>query len=381
MCGISGLVNFKDNLLYKKYIIEKMTNTLKKRGPDDEGYYFSKHTLLGHRRLVVVDPTGGGQPMIKNVAGNKFVIVYNGELYNTDELKATLINEGYEFESYSDTEVLLTSYIHWGYKCTMHINGIYAFCIWDENNKNLFLARDPLGVKPLFYSIIGDNFIFGSEIKTILAHPSVKPIITEEGLTEIFGLGPARALGSGIFKNIKELPPAHLGILTPYSFSLQEFWKLKAKEHTETLDETAEHLKSLLTDAVKRQLVADVPLCTFLSGGLDSSAISAIAATEFKNKGEILDTYSIDYVDNDKYFTESVFQPNSDSKWVKKMQAFINSNHINVVNDNVTLATSLVDAVIANDLPGMADIDSSLFLFCKEVRKNHTVALSGECAY
>ena len=380
MCGIAGFINFKENISHNKYIIENMTDTLKKRGPDDIGYYFSKHTLLGHRRLVVVDPSGGAQPMIKENDHNKYVIVYNGELYNTEDIRKELLKAGHEFDSYSDTEVLLTAYINWGYKCVEYINGIFSFAIWDEKNKSLFLARDPLGVKPLFYTKNGDSFIFGSEIKTLLAHPAVKPILTKQGLTEIFGLGPARALGSGIFKDIYELPPAYCGVLTPYAFNTYEYWKVKCKEHTENVDDTAEHVKSLLVDAVKRQLVADVPLCTFLSGGLDSSAISAIAASEFKTQGKILHTYSIDYEDNDKYFTSSEFQPNSDTEWTEKMHNFIGSTHHNIINNNVKLADALVDAVKANDLPGMADVDSSLYLFCKAVRKEQTVALSGECA-
>lgn len=381
MCGIAGFINFKENISHSKYIIENMTDTLKKRGPDDIGYYFSKHTLLGHRRLTVVDPLGGAQPMIKTIANNKYVIVYNGELYNTEEVRNALIKEGFEFDSYSDTEVLLTAYINWGFKCVNYINGIFAFAIWDEKNKNLFLARDPLGVKPLFYTQKGDSFIFGSEIKTLLAHPSVKPILTKEGLTEIFGLGPARALGSGVFKDIFELPPAYCGVLTPYEFSTYEYWKLKCTPHTENAEETAEHVRSILIDAVKRQLVADVPLCSFLSGGLDSSAISAIAADEFKKQGRILNTYSIDYEDNSKFFKATEFQPNSDSDWTERVSQFIGSKHHNIINNNVKLADALVDAVKANDLPGMADIDSSLYLFCKEVRKEQTVALSGECAY
>ena len=252
MCGIAGFVNFKENILYNKYIIEKMTDTLKKRGPDDGGYYFSKHALLGHRRLVVVDPSGGKQPMVKTIGNSKFTIVYNGELYNTEDIRKTLINEGYEFDSYSDTEVLLTAYIHWGFKCVEYINGIYAFAIWDERNKNLFLGRDPLGVKPLFYTTVGDTFIFGSEIKTLLAHPDVKPILTKEGLTEIFGLGPARAIGSGIFKNIFELPPACRGILTPYEFNIEEYWKLTAEPHTENLEETADHVKRSFNGCSKK---------------------------------------------------------------------------------------------------------------------------------
>jgi len=379
MCGIAGWLNLKSDISKSDFIIGKMTKTLSKRGPDDENYYISKNVVLGHRRLVVVDPTGGAQPMIKTIGKSKYVIVYNGELYNTEDLRKILIENGYSFESYSDTEVLLTSYIHWGIDCVKYINGIYAFAVWDEFKKNLFMARDPLGVKPLFYTIKGDSLIFGSEIKTILAHPFVRPRVDKQGLTEIFALGPARSLGSGVFKGINEIPPAHYLTYNRDGVKLQEYWKLKCEPHYEDEKTTAEHVKSLLVDAIERQLVADVPVCTFLSGGLDSSAISAVASTNFQKEGRILDTYAIDYEDNDKYFESNEFEPTSDKFWSLEMSRFINSNHNVVINDSNDLAQALVDSVKANDLPGMADIDSSLFLFCKEIRKNATVALSGEC--
>lgn len=380
MCGITGWINFKKNLLTKEDIIRKMTNTLSKRGPDAEGYYISNKALLGHRRLIIVDPKGGGQPMIKYKGNRKYIIVYNGELYNTEDLRKVLIKEGYIFNSYSDTEVLLTSYMHWGENCVNHINGIYAFGIWDEKEENLFLARDPLGVKPLFYKEGNENLFFGSEIKAILAHEEVEPILTKEGLTELFSLGPARSLASGIFKDIKEIPPAHYGVFNKYGLKLKEYWKPEVKEHLEDAKTTAEHVKFLLVDAVKRQLISDVPVFSFLSGGLDSSAISAIASEEFRKRGEVLNTYTIDYEDYDKYFIPNEFETSSDKYWALKMSEVINSNNKIVVNKSKDLAMALEYAVIAHDLPGMADIDTSLYLFCKEIRKEATVGLSGECA-
>lgn len=379
MCGIAGFINLNADIRSQSQIIKAMTETLK-RGPDDGGFYFSKHALLGHRRLVVVDPSGGTQPMTKTIGNSVFTIVYNGELYNTEDVRKILLGKGYTFKSYSDTEVLLTSYIEWGKDCINYINGIYAFGVWNDKDNNLFLARDPLGVKPLFYSFKNDTLIFGSEIKTLLAHPMIEPVVTKEGLSDIFGLGPARSLGNGIFRDISEVPPAHYLFFDSNKITLKEYWTVKSEPHTESFEETSEHVRTLLIDAITRQLGADVPVCTFLSGGLDSSIISAIASTEFKKKGKILDTYSIDYVGNDIYFKPTEFQPNSDEVWAEKMSDFIQSNHHKIVISTENLLSALKDAVLANDLPGMADIDSSLFLFCKEVRKNAVVALSGECA-
>ncbi|OOM13561.1 asparagine synthase (glutamine-hydrolyzing) [Clostridium saccharobutylicum] len=381
MCGIAGLVNFKQDIVQDKDILKKMVKTLERRGPDAQGFYISSNVLLGHRRLIVVDPKGGLQPMTKTFEGKKYTLVYNGELYNTEDLRKDLIKAGFAFDSYSDTEVLLTSYICWGKECINKLIGIFAFAVFDEGKNEVFLARDQMGVKPLFYTICDNTLVFGSEIKTILANPKVKREVDREGLTEIFGLGPAVIPGSAIFKNIKEVAPANcLLISSDNSIKKWEYWTVEAKEFKETPEEAIAHTRELLIDAITRQLVGDVPVCTFLSGGLDSSAISAIAANEFKNRGKKLTTYSIDYEDNEKYFKSSLFQPTSDEFYAEEMAKFIGSNHKKVVLNHTDLALALKDAVIARDLPGMADIDSSLLLFCKEIRKDFVVGLSGECA-
>ena len=380
MCGIAGWVNFSESLKSNSKIIKKMTDILERRGPDSEGIYESENVLLGHRRLIVVDPEGGEQPMIKIINGNKYVLVYNGELYNTEELRKSLLEEGYFFDSYSDTEVLLMSYIAWGVNCIKKFNGIFAFAIYDEEKEQVFLARDQMGVKPLFYSINNKNIIFASEIKAILANPMVKAQIDREGITELFALGPAVVPGKAIYKNILEIAPANCLLISKENIKVWEYWKVTLQENKETVEEAAEHVRLLLFDAIKRQLVGDVPICTFLSGGLDSSAISAIAAEEFRNRGKILNTYSIDYKDNEKYFKSSLFQPTSDKYWAFRMAEFIKSNHKNVVLNHKDLVLALKESTLARDLPGMADVDSSLLLFCKEIRKNFVVSLSGECA-
>lgn len=381
MCGIAGLVNFKDNIVKEKDILKKMIKTLERRGPDAEGSYISSNVLLGHRRLVVVDPKGGVQPMTKIKEGRKYTLVYNGELYNTEDLRKELIKEGFAFESYSDTEVLLTAYMCWGKECVNKLIGIFAFAVYDEYEKEVFLVRDQMGVKPLFYTMMNNTVIFGSEIKTIFANPKIKREIDRNGLTELFGLGPAVAPGSAIFKDIKEIAPGNCLLISgDNNIKKWEYWTVKATEFKDTEKEAIVHTRELLIDAISRQLVGDVPLCTFLSGGLDSSAISAIAAENFKNKGKELTTYSIEYEDNEKYFKSSLFQPTSDEYFAQMMSKFINSNHKKVILDQQSLAVALKEAVIARDLPGMADVDSSLLLFCKEIRKDFVVGLSGECA-
>ncbi len=380
MCGIVGIVDHRRELFHKTPVIERMTRALSHRGPDAYGHHVTRHALLGHRRLAVVDPEGGAQPMQRMYHCNTFTIVYNGELYNTEELRAELKAEGFTFCAYSDTEVLLCAYIAWGPGCVNKLNGIFSFAVFEEKGETLFLCRDPLGVKPLYYVQRDGMLLFASELKALLVHPAVQPVLDADGVCEIMGLGPAHAQHSGVLKNVSQLPAAHYLLFTREGATMREYWKPKPAEHREGLEETAEHIRYLLTDAVKRQLVADVPVCTFLSGGLDSSTISAIASEEFNKQGRILHTFSIDYEDNASYYQANDFQPTSDDAWVDQMSAHIGSEHHRVILNNQKLAEALTGAVRANDLPGMADIDSSLLLFCKEVRKHATVALSGECA-
>jgi len=381
MCGITGWIHFNKDLRNETSTVEKMTETLKKRGPDDNNIWSSAHTLLGHRRLTVVDPIGGKQPMVKNFQSSQYILSYNGELYNTEDLRKELLKRGHTFSGHSDTEVLLTSYIEWKEKCVDYFNGIFAFAIWDEQEQKVFIARDRLGVKPLFYTERNGGFLFGSELKALLAHPDVPTNITREGLSEIIGLGPSRTPGLGVYEGIQELRPAHALTFSRNGLRIWRYWNVESKEHTDSLDETAEKVRYLVTDAVERQLVSDVPLCTFLSGGLDSSLITAIAASAYaKDAKGPLHTYSIDYENNQQHFQGNAFQPSDDRPWIQKVSSNLNTtHHYSIISQN-QLVDYLTEAVHVRDLPGMADIDSSLLWFCKEIKQDFTVGLSGECA-
>ena len=381
MCGFVGYANFKQDFSTNRNILNSMSETLKKRGPDEEGYYLDKNVALAHRRLIVIDPEGGKQPMIERFSFGNYVLVYNGQIYNTKELKQTLEENGFTFNSHSDTEILLKSYIYYGKDVVKHINGIFAFVILDSNRNELFFARDHFGIKPFYYTIIKDTFIFASELKGLFEYPGVEKILDEQGISELFGIGPAHTPGTTVFKNIYEVKPAHLGVFNISGLHLKRYWKLESKEHTDSLGKTCDKLKFLLNDSITKQLVSDMPLCTFLSGGLDSSIITKFASDYCQKEGlPPLDTYSIDYVDNDKNFVKSDFQPNSDNFYIDLMSQSLHTNHHKIVIDTPELADSLEDAMIARDMPGMADIDSSLLLFCKNVKKDMTVALTGECA-
>ena len=381
MCGITGWIDREIDLSGARIILEQMTATLTNRGPDAEGYWYSSRAALGHRRLSLVDPEGGAQPMIRQQGDCTYVIVYNCELYNTPELRRELEVRGHRFRGHSDTEVLLASYIEWGGQCVERFNGIFAFGIWSESAQSLFMARDRMGVKPLFFARRGSAFIFGSELKALLAHPLVKPEVNEEGLAEIFGLGPARTPGQGVFKDVQELRPGYRLLYNDQGVHISRYWNLVSEPHRDDLHTTVHRVRELLEDSISRQLVADVPVCTLLSGGLDSSALSTFASLAYKkNRMGSLHTYSIDYVDNDRYFKASAFQPNADAPWVKVMSDFLGSQHHYFTVDTPMLVEALKTALLARDLPGMADVDSSLYLFCREIKKGATVALSGECA-
>ncbi len=384
MCAIAGIINFSENMLMREGMhalaVQEMGEVMAHRGPDADGEWVGEHAAFAHRRLAVIDPLRGAQPMKRTVGGHEFVICYNGELYNAPELRSELSARGYRFETACDTEVLLYAYIHYGEGCAEHLNGIYAFAVWDSMRQSVFLCRDRFGVKPLFYSICGDEVIFASEIKALLVHPYVKAEVDREGLCELFALSPARTQGVGVFRGVCELEAAHSMTVSRRGVKKMRYWQLESREHKENYAETAEHVRALLCDAIRRQLVSDVPIGTLLSGGLDSSIITAVASRELANRGEVLSTYSFDYVGNDKNFKSSAFQPDSDTPWAKRVARELGCAHKVLECSRQDLADLLYPALYCKDLPGMADVDASLYYYCREIKKQHTVLLSGECS-
>ena len=379
MCGIGGFVDYERDARRGGPILHGMKRTLTPRGPDAEGTYFDEDAALVHRRLIVIDPEGGKQPM--HSPDRNTIIIYNGELYNTPELRTELMSRGHEFVGHSDTEVLLHAYLEWKTDAFARLNGIFAFAIWEKRERRLTLCRDRLGVKPLFFAPIRNGLTFGSTIDTVLCHPEIEPVIDEDGLRTLLLLGPARPPESGVFRQIKSLLPGHFAVLTPENFTDHVYWQLEAREHEDDLPTTIERTHTLICDAARRQLVSDVPLACFLSGGLDSSILSMLAAKDYAARGETLHTWSVDYRDNDKYFTKSIFQPNSDDSYIDQMVDFLGTHHHRVVLEPEALCAALLPATDARALPGMADVDSSLLLFCAAVKRGGTtVCLSGECA-
>ncbi|MDQ7096370.1 asparagine synthase (glutamine-hydrolyzing) [Desulfosporosinus sp. PR] len=381
MCGIVGWIDWKRDLSSQKEVLGRMTETLTPRGPDADGYWLSPHAALGHRRLIVVDPEGGLQPMIRQRGEHTYTLIYNGELYNTQEVRSELLSRGYHFEGHSDTEAVLLSYMEWGPSCVDRLNGIFAFGIWDGQSQHLFAARDRLGVKPLFYSEQNGFLLFASELKALLKHPELPPLIGKNGLSEVFFIGPARTPGNGVFEGVSELRPGHSMIYSNNGLKIHQYWALPNNIHADDLAKTSTKIRDLFLDTVQRQLVSDVPIGTLLSGGLDSSAITAIAANTFAYEGKgPLPTFSVDYADNDKYFKPNDFQPDADGPWIERMSQAFSTLHTKCTFTIPDLVEALKAAATARDLPGMADVDSSLLLFSQEIKKHVTVGLSGECA-
>ena len=376
MCAIAGVLGAET----EQEALTAMLDTMRRRGPDGEGIYQNGECTLLHTRLAIIDPQGGKQPMLLDWQGERYVLTYNGELYNTEELRRELRSLGHDFLGHSDTEVVLHSYAQWGENCVERFNGIFAFGVWEEKRERLFLARDRIGVKPLFYKQERGRFLFSSEIKTILACPGVKAQLDSEGAAQLILFGPGRLPGSGIFRGIREVKPGYAGFYEGGKWKLRQYWKLEDRPHTDSFPETAEKVRELVTDAIRRQMVSDVRIGTFLSGGLDSSIISAVCGEEQRKKGEVLSTFSVDYLNNHQYFRADKFQPNSDDAYIRLMQEHIGSRHHWTVLTPDALLNALEDATVARDLPGMADVDFSLLAFCREIRPHVKVALSGECA-
>lgn len=384
MCGIAGFCSpsayYENEKNRWMPVLEEMNRVQRHRGPDAEGTYLKKGCGLAHVRLKIIDLVTGQQPMTRLTAAGECTIVYNGEIYNMPELKAELLAEGAEFYTESDTEVILQGYLAHGAEYVKKLNGIFAFAIWDSRTEELFLFRDRLGVKPLFYTMAEDTLVFSSEIKGLFTYPGVAPVIDRDGLCEIFALGPAKSYGRGVFRGIQEVLPGEYLCFGREGLKTSVYWKLESLPHEAAFEETVAYTSWLLEDSIKKQMLSDIPISTFLSGGVDSSLVTAICARELQKQGKVLNTFSFDFKDNSKYFRSNAFQPGEDRPWVEKMVEVFKTNHHFLECSNAQQYEYLFKAVDARDLPCMADIESSMLYFCSEVKAYNTVTLTGECA-
>lgn len=337
-----------------------------------------------HRIAGIYNPDYGlvteEVPVEKQIDGRRYAIVYYGELYNYEELKKELEKKGCRFKKHCDEEVLLNGFLIFGRDFVKQTNGIFSYVIFDEAEQKLYLFRDRLGAKPLFYTKQDRTLVFSSDINGIFEFSGMEAVLDRNGLNEVFSIGPAKTPGCGIFKGIKEIVPGHMLSYSKAGIEYACYWKLESRKHTDSYEETIEKTAYLLKDAVCRQFVSDVPVCTFLSGGLDSSLVASVCAKELKKTGAQLHTFSFDFVGNEKNFEANIFQPSRDRPYVEQMVTFLDSKHHYLECDSQTQVDLLYTSIDAKGLPAMADVDSSLLYFCSEVSKTHKAALTGECA-
>jgi asparagine synthase (glutamine-hydrolysing) len=378
MCGITGWVGFSRDLRQERRTIDAMTETMACRGPDASGVWTDANAALGHRRLAVIDLPGGAQPMSVSTPNGDVAMVYSGEAYNFTELRTALEQAGHRFSTSSDTEVVLRGYLQWGDAVADRLNGMYAFAIWDARVRKLVMIRDRMGIKPFYFYTTADGVLFGSEPKAILANPLAKRVVDVDGLREL--LVPVKTPRLAVWKGMAEVEPGTIVTVDENGVRERTYWRLESTLHTEDRDTTVAHVRELLDDIVRRQLVADVPECVLLSGGLDSSAITALSARELKDP---VRTFAVDFVGQAENFTPNAMRQTMDTPYVHDVAKHVGSDHTDIVLDHNQLADLELrrKVVGARDMPlGLGDMDASLYLLFKAIRQESTVALSGESA-
>ena len=381
MCGITGWVSFESDLTQQQKTIDAMTETMACRGPDGSGTFVRTHAALGHRRLAIIDIPGGAQPMSIGTPNGDIAMVYSGESYNFTELRGQLQALGHSFRTDSDTEVVLHGYLQWGDAVVDHLNGMFAFAIWDGRDDKLVMVRDRMGIKPFYYYPTRDGVLFGSEPKAILANPLARRAVDADGLRELFAI--TKAPGWSLWKDMEEVRPGTIVTLDRRGLRTRTYWRLDAQEHTDDQDTTIERVRELMTDIVDRQLISDVPRCVLLSGGLDSSAVTGLAAARLARDGEQLRTFSVDFLHQEESFVPDEMRDTPDSPFVREVAELVGSAHHDVMLDPAALTDPEVRRAVirARDIPaGLGDMDTSLYLLFKAIRAQSTVALSGESA-
>ncbi|MFD9966356.1 asparagine synthase (glutamine-hydrolyzing) [Amycolatopsis sp. NPDC058986] len=381
MCGIAGWVSFDRDLRREQAVLDAMTDSMAERGPDERGTWADEHAALGHRRLAIIDLPGGQQPISAEPPRGKVVMVYSGEAYNFVELRDELRARGHRFTTRSDTEVVLRAYLEWGEACAERLNGMYAFAIWDAAERKLVLIRDRMGVKPLYYYPTPDGVLFGSEPKAILANPLAERVVDTDGIRELFAF--VKTPGDAFWRGMREVKPGTVVTVGPAGIREHTYWSLRTQEHTDDRDSTVARVRELLEDIVRRQLISDVPRCALLSGGLDSSAMTAIAARQLAATGETVRSFSVDFEGRTDDFVADVIRPDADTPFAHEVAQWVGSDHQDIVVDAAAHGDPGIRAAVlrARDMPaGNGDIDTSLYLLFREIRRHSTVALSGESA-
>ncbi|WP_067491169.1 asparagine synthase (glutamine-hydrolyzing) [Actinomadura hibisca] len=383
MSGFAGWVDYERDLRREGATTRTMTATMACRGPDAEEVWLSERAAFGHRRLAVLDPKGGRQPMRAEHDGRELaVLAFNGEIYNAGEVRAELAARGHRFRTRSDTEVILEAYLEWGAGCAAKLNGIFAFAVWDPRSEELLLARDQLGAKPVIYYPTPTGVLFASEPKALLAHPWVDAVVDTDGFREL--LSQAGTPGAVVFKGMHEVRAGHVVRIGERGIVTEKYWGLEGREHTDDRDATIANVRRLLEESIGRQLRADVPVCSLLSGGLDSSGLTAIAAHILAERGEgPVRTFTVDYAGLAENFVPDQVRTSLDAPYVKDLVAHVGSEHTDVMLDTSDLLDPVMRAetIRARDLPSpLGDMQTGLYLLYRAAAEHSTVALTGQLA-
>jgi asparagine synthase (glutamine-hydrolysing) len=377
MCGVTGWIDWRRDIRGKLACFDLMIDALGHRGPDAKGFWASPHALLGHTRLAIVDPDNGRQPMTIENGAVSATVVYGGEIYNYRELTAALKRDGIIFHTNSDTEVILHCYAKWGEHFVHHLNGMFAIAIWDSTKRHLILARDHVGIKPLFFYATDNEILFASEPKAILASSLVSPAVDEVGLAEILGLWPYKTPGQGVYRGIREVRPGEIIRFAESGAVHTRYWTPPTREHPDDVEATLATVRDLIRDSVDSHLVSDVPLCALLSGGVDSTTVTALAAARSNDR---LATFAVDFASAESSFRPSAFRPERDAPYVQIASEAFATDHLNILLGRQEILDHHEYSLIARDLPDTGDMDASLLLLFRQISTRFKVALSGEGA-
>lgn len=366
MSVLLTLYNNQTNLTNEQELILDMLHLTKNHIQEKEGYLISPHCLMGLKSLSTEQPT------CFQYQNKTYYVLLHGEIYNKIEIKNKLISKGYKFTTHHVSEIILYAYIEYHEQALELFNGAFSLIIYDEDK--LFIARDQLGIYPLYYSIKDDTVIVANEIKYILKYLN-EAIIDQEGIKELLALGPSMTPGHTIYKNIFSLRPGYF-MYVDHNIIQKCYWKVHDEQFNDTFEQSAYKIKKILIQNIQSQLENPSQVSSMLSGGLDSSIITAITQQYIQE----LSTYSVTYEDQEKYFQAYDYQKTMDDDYIQEMVDCYHTNHHSIILNQKDLITHLKTALIARDMPGMADVDSSFLLFAQHISQNHTIALSGEGA-
>jgi asparagine synthase (glutamine-hydrolysing) len=379
--GLVGWIDFGRDLSTQANVLHSMTDTMRKRGPDAKGIWVSQSAALGHRELAATDLAGSAQPLRVEADKGTVTVAYAGEIYNSHELRREIEGLGGILKTGFDAEILLQSFLLWGSQFVNRLNGMFGFAIWDGRTRQLLLGRDRLGVKPLYYFEYPDGLLFASEPKGIMANPLFEARLDTPALPIV--LQPRLALpGETPLIGLHEVPPAHVVTYSEAGLSRRRYWQLTSAPHHDSFDETARHVRALLEDIVSRQLTTSVPCGAMLSGGVDSTAVAALAMRVLRKEdpSRALDTFCVQFESDPAHFVPTELRPDVDAPYAAAAAEFIGSHHTTVTATMQDLLDAIPATRRARDLPGWGQFDASMYLLFQQMRRNCTVALTGEAA-